>query len=146
MSDAGKTFHAVHRWARIAPRKARLVADVVRGLAVNDAIAVLEQSPKRAARLVRKVLRSAMANASQHVEVDLNALVVRESRVDAGPLLGGRARWQPRAQGRACPIHKRTSHIHIRLGESVEAGRRRKRGGPASAAPEGAEAVPAAGE
>ena len=63
MDDAPK-FKACHRWARIAPRKARLVADMVRGMPVNDAIAVLEASPQRAATLISKVVRSALANAS----------------------------------------------------------------------------------
>lgn len=137
MADAAKTFHAVHRWARIAPRKARLVADLLRGLPVNDAIAVLESHPRRGAQLLHKVLKSALANASQDVDVDLNALVVREARVDMGPLLGGRSRWRPRAMGRATPIQKRTSHLHIGLAESAE--RRRRREVPAGGAGEAAE-------
>ena len=126
MADVGRTFHAVHRWARIAPRKARSVANMLRGLPVNDAIAILETHPRRAAQLIRKVIKSALANASQDVEVDLNALVVREARVDMGPLLGGRPRWQPRAMGRATPIFKRTSHLHIDLVEAADRRRRRE--------------------
>ena len=79
---AGKSFRAVHRWARIAPRKARLVADLLRGLPVDDALAILDNQPQRAAVLLRKVVESAMANASQDLEVDLKALVVEEARVD----------------------------------------------------------------
>ena len=120
-----KTFHAVHRWARIAPRKARLVADLVRGMPVNDALAILENHPKRAAQLLQKVVRSAMSNASNDLDTDLNALVIREARVDMGPLLGGRARWRPRAMGRATPILKRTSHLRIGLQEAAELRRRR---------------------
>ncbi|MHC4223945.1 MAG: 50S ribosomal protein L22 [Planctomycetota bacterium] len=126
MADAARTFRASHRWARIQPRKARLVATLVRGMPVNDAIAVLETSPQRGARLLRKVVRSALANASQDPEVDLNALVVSEARVDMGPLLGGRARWRPRAMGRATPIRKRTSHLVIGLSEATERRRRRE--------------------
>ncbi|MHC4932220.1 MAG: 50S ribosomal protein L22 [Planctomycetota bacterium] len=126
MADAARTFRASHRWARIQPRKARLVATLVRGMPVNDAIAVLETSPQRGARLLRKVVRSALANASQDPEVDLNALVVSEARVDMGPLLGGRARWRPRAMGRATPIRKRTSHLLIGLSEATERRRRRQ--------------------
>jgi len=126
MSDAAKIFRATHRWARIAPRKARPVAALVRGLAVNDAIAVLETHPRRGAHLLKKVLKSALANASQDLDVDLNALVVSEARVDMGPLLGGRPRWRPRAMGRATPIRKRTSHLLIGLTEG--AGGRRRRG------------------
>jgi len=129
-----KSFRAIHRWARIAPRKARLVADMVRGLPVNDAVNMLEGHPKRAAYLFKKVLKSALANASQDLEVDLNALVVSESRVDEGPLLGGRARWRPRAQGRATPIHKRTSHLRVSLSEATD--RKRRRAPVAADAPE----------
>lgn len=150
-TDAEKRYRASHRHARIAPRKARLVAAMVRGMPVNDALAVLEHSPKRAAFLMRKVVRSAMANASNDLDVDLNALVVRESRVDEGPLLGGRARWRPRAQGRATPIHKRTSHIIVALAEEESLRTRRARrqapsvdsptDSPAPAADEGAAEV-----
>jgi len=114
-----KRFRAIHRWARIAPRKARLIADMVRGMPVNAAVAALENNPKRAAAFFIKVLKSAIANASHDLDVDLNALVICESRVDEGPLLGGRVRWRPRAQGRATPIHKRTSHLHISVAEPV---------------------------
>jgi len=114
---SGKTFFATHRWARIAPRKARLVADLVRGLPYEDARAVLENHPRRAAALLLKVLKSAMANASQDLDVDLKKLVVADARIDMGPLLGGRPRWRPRAMGRATPIRKRTSHIRIGLAE-----------------------------
>jgi large subunit ribosomal protein L22 len=137
---AGKSFKAVHRWARIAPRKARLVADMVRGLPVEDALAILDQHPKRASLLLRKVVKSAMANASQDLEVDLKSLVIDEARVDMGPLLGGRARWRPRSQGRAVPIHKRTSHLIVGLREA--AGRRSRRG----AAPEAPPVSPAGEE
>ena len=130
-SEPVKSYRAIHRWARIAPRKARLVADMVRGMPVNDAVSVLDGHPKRAAYLFHKVLKSAIANASQDLDVDLNALVVSESRVDEGPLLGGRVRWRPRAQGRATPIHKRTSHLRIGLSEAPELRKRRSATTPA---------------
>jgi large subunit ribosomal protein L22 len=129
-----KQFMAVHRWARIAPRKARLVADMVRGLPVNDAIAVLENHPRRAAHLLGKVVKSALSNASQDADVNLGSLVVSEVRVDMGPLLGGRARWRPRAMGRATPIRKRTSHLTIGLKEGES--RRAKKPAPAPKAQE----------
>ena len=122
-----KLYRATHRWARIAPRKARLIADMVRGLPVNDALAVLETHPRRAAYLLRKVLKSAMANASNDLDVDLKALVVHESRVDMGPLLGFRPRWRPRAMGRATPIRKRTSHLIVGLVEDASRSKRRDR-------------------
>jgi large subunit ribosomal protein L22 len=130
---ATKSFHAVHRYARIAPRKARLVADLVRGLQVDDAMAVLENQPRRAAYLLRKVLKSAMDNASQDVEVNLKGLVVTDARVDMGPLLGFRPRWRPRAMGRATPIRKRTSHLIIGLTEKESRRQRRREEEPAEA-------------
>lgn len=110
-------FRASHRHAKITARKARLVVDLVRGEPVNRALVLLDQSPKRAAVLVGKVVRSAVANAEQKTggSVDLNQLVVGEARVDEGPLLGGSKRWRPAARGRAMPYTKRTSHIHIAL-------------------------------
>jgi large subunit ribosomal protein L22 len=115
-------FRASHRHAKITARKARLVIDLVRGLPVNRALTVLERSPKRAAVLVKAVVRSAVANAEQAAEgsIDLNDLRVSEARVDEGPLLGGHIRWRPAARGRAMPYRKRTSHIHIRLAPNVQ--------------------------
>jgi large subunit ribosomal protein L22 len=110
-------YRASHRFAKITARKARLVADLVRGLPVNQAIHVLERSPKRSAVLFKSVVKSAVANAEQATEgaIDLNDLVVGEARVDEGPLLGGHMRWRPAARGRAMPYRKRTSHLHISL-------------------------------
>jgi large subunit ribosomal protein L22 len=125
MAEAAKTFQAVHRFARLAPRKAHRMALMVRGLPVNDAIAALRNDPRRAAVFVRRVVESALANAGNDADVDLGALVVKDARADMGPLLGGRVRWSPRAMGRATPIHKRTSHIRVVLAESAERRRRR---------------------
>jgi large subunit ribosomal protein L22 len=110
-------FNAKHRFAKITARKARLVVDLVRGLPVNRALVLLDRSPKRAAVLVKSVVRSAVANAEHKTggSLDLNDLVVSTARVDEGPLLGGHIRWRPAARGRAMPYHKRTSHIHISL-------------------------------
>jgi len=130
MAQSTKTFRAVHKWARIQPRKARLIATLVRGMPVNDALALLANSPQRGAKLFHKVVKSALANASHDVDIDLNALVLAESRVDAGGLLGGRQRWRPRAMGRATPIRKFTSHLRIGLAEAEE--RRSKRAQKAS--------------
>ena len=135
---ATKSFRAVHRYARIAPRKARLVAALVRGLQVDDAMAMLENNPRRAAHLLSKVLKSAMDNASQDVDVNLKGLIVADARVDMGPLLGFRPRWRPRAMGRATPIRKRTSHLIIGVTEQESRRQRRQKAEPA--------AVPEAGE
>jgi len=131
MAEPAKTFRASHRFARIAPRKAHRMALMVRGMPVNAAIAALDHDPHRAATFLKKVLESALANAGNDVDVDLNALVISDARADMGPLLGGRVRWSPRAMGRATPIHKRTSHIRVVLTEG--AGGRRRRKGPAPA-------------
>jgi large subunit ribosomal protein L22 len=132
---AGKTFFASHRHARISPYKARPVIDLVRGKGVNEALTILEYETRRAAPMIRKVLRSALANASNDMEVRLNDLVVSDARIDGGPLLGGRPRFRPRAMGRAFPIRKRTCHIVVALTEGEGgSGRRRARGKPARAA------------
>ena len=119
--EYGKTFRASHRLARISPFKARLVIDLIRGKPVEQAIMIMEYEPRRAATMIKKVLRSALANASNDLDVNLKSLVVIDARVDGAGLLNGRRRWQPRAMGRAFPILKRTSHICIVLGEPVEA-------------------------
>lgn len=115
-----KTFHAAHRHARISPYKARPVINLVRGRHVQEALQLLEYEPRRAAPMIRKVIRSAMANASNDLDVNLSRLVVVDARVDGGPLLSGRVRWMPRAKGSAAPIRKRTSHITVTLAEAGE--------------------------
>ena len=117
----GKTFKASHRMARISPFKARPVIDLIRGKPVDEAISLMDWEPRRAASLIGKVLRSALANASNDLDVNLKSLVVIDARVDGAGLLNGRRRWQPRAMGRAFPIMKRVSHISIVLGEPAEA-------------------------
>ena len=116
-----KTFRAKHSMARISPFKARPVIDLIRGKGVEDAITLMEFEPRRAASMIKKVLRSALANASNDLDVNLKSLVVIDARVDGAGLLNGRRRWQPRAMGRAFPILKRNSHISITLGEPVSA-------------------------
>ena len=113
-------FHASHMYARISARKARLVVDIVRGMQVNEALDTLKFVNKRAKPMVEKVIRSALANAEQDVNVDIDNLVISKAIVDEGPLLGGRARWRFISRGRAVPILKRTSHIKISLSELVE--------------------------
>ncbi|MBK9388489.1 MAG: 50S ribosomal protein L22 [Planctomycetes bacterium] len=116
-----QTHKAIHRYAQIGPRKVRLVVDLIRGTDVNKAFEILRFCPKRAAYFVEKVLRSAVANAAQDPEVNVNRLVVRETFVDSGPLLQGRLRFRPGPMGRAHPIRKRTCHIHVVLGEDAAA-------------------------
>jgi large subunit ribosomal protein L22 len=133
------TFKASHNHARTTARKARLVIDMIRGMPVNTALRVLDRSPRRAAVLVAKVVRSAVANAEQDEHVDPNQLMVQVARVDEGPLLGGFVRWRPGARGRAMPIRKRTAHIHVVLTPRLPV---------AAAAPAAADAgtAPVAGE
>jgi large subunit ribosomal protein L22 len=101
---------AKHRYARIASQKARLVADQIRGKSVGEALKVLEFSPKRAAKLLRKVLESAIANAEHNNGADVDDLKVKTIFVDEGPHM---KRFMARAKGRGARILKRTSHISI---------------------------------
>jgi large subunit ribosomal protein L22 len=101
---------AIARYQSISPRKCRLVADMVRGQGVEDALAVLDFTPKKAARFVAKTLRSAVANAENNNNLDVDTLFVKTIMVDPGPTSG---RFRPRAQGRATAIRKRTSHITV---------------------------------
>ena len=113
-----KRFVATYMGARISAYKARPVIDLVRGKPIEVALKMLEFEPRRAAPMIRKVLKSALANAGNDMDVKLQRLVVVEARVDGGPLLSGRKRFRPRAMGRAFAILKRTSHIRVALAES----------------------------
>lgn len=115
--DQTAEFTAKHRYARITQRKARLVADMIRGRSANEALEILEFSPKRAAAFYLKVLRSAMANASQDEGVNLNRLYVSDARGDDGPMLNNRLRFRPGPQGRAMPYAKKTSHLTVKVRE-----------------------------
>jgi large subunit ribosomal protein L22 len=108
---------AVARTVRIAPRKVRLVVDLIRGKQVGEAVAILNLTPKAASPIVEKVLKSALANAEHNYEMDVNSLVISQAFVDEGPTL---KRFRPRAMGRASQINKRTSHITIVLSEKKE--------------------------
>jgi large subunit ribosomal protein L22 len=98
------------RYVRISPMKARRVVDLVRGLPVDEALALLQFAPQAASETVFKVLESAVANAETAEDLDRNTLVVSKAMVDEGPTM---KRWRPRAQGRATRINKRTSHITL---------------------------------
>ena len=108
---------AIAKTVRIAPRKVRLVVDLIRGKQVGEAVAILQLTPKAASPVVEKVLKSAIANAEHNYDLDINNLVVSEVFVDEGPTL---KRFRPRAMGRASAINKRTSHITIVLSEKKE--------------------------
>jgi len=102
------------RYVRISPRKVRLIADLIRGRSIDDAMKILKFTEKRSAPLVGKLIASAVANATdKDAGVDADALFVKSIYVDGGPTL---RRYLPRAQGRATRILKRTSHITVELG------------------------------
>jgi large subunit ribosomal protein L22 len=107
-------IRAEAKWVRISPRKARLVAEHIRGRSVLEARSVLAFTPREAARELDKVLRSAVANAeSQHQLAD-DRLYVSAAYVDEGPVM---KRWRARARGRVARIHKRTCHITVKVAE-----------------------------
>ena len=107
---------AVAKYVRIAPRKARLVADEVRGKSYPEAVSILRFTNKRAAQIVGGVVQSAAANAEHNSDADPDELFIREIRVDEGPTI---KRYRARAMGRATMIRKRTSHISVELGAPV---------------------------
>ncbi len=100
------------KYVRSAPRKARLVMDHIRGKEVAEARAILRHTPRSAATDIAKLLESAVANAENNFELDPGELKIGTAFVDEGPTI---KRFRPRAQGRATPIHKRTSHMTITL-------------------------------
>lgn len=105
---------AIAKFMRISPRKVRIVADNIKGKPVESAIGMLTFTPKKAGRILLKVVKSAVANAEQNADVDVDNLFVKTVRVDEGPTM---KRWRARAQGRAYRINKRTSHITVVLDE-----------------------------
>ena len=111
-------YQASHRFARIAPRKARLIMDLIRGRDVDDAIAMLKFSKQRASGMVEKVIRSAVANANEQETANIrNTLYVAKAWADPGPII---KRFQPKDRGKAYPIQKKTSHLCVELGEREE--------------------------
>ena len=120
-----KLARATAKFVRVSPRKARLVADLVRGKSVQEARAILAFATRDAAVPVRKVLESAAANADNNHGMRSDELVLAHVTVDPGPTI---KRFRPRAMGRATPILKRTCHITIGLAEAPDgSGRRRGR-------------------
>ncbi|MDI9420955.1 MAG: 50S ribosomal protein L22 [Bacillota bacterium] len=108
---------AVARHIRISPRKARQVIDLIRGKDVDEALAILRFTPKGGSPAIEKVVRSAVANAENNFDMDVDSLFVAECYVDQGPTL---KRIRPRARGMANRIRKRTSHITVILREREE--------------------------
>lgn len=138
---------AVYKYARISPLKMRDVAREIQGLPVNQALDILNFTPRKAAVLIGKTLRSAIANAENNFDLDADALVVKEAQVGEGPRF---KRFKPRARGGAAPIIKRTSHIRIVVSDEVEiaAPKAKSKGGskPKAAKPAPKQAEPVAAE
>ena len=111
-------FRSSHRYARISPRKARLLMDLIRGRDVDDALTLLRFAKQRASGMVEKVIRSAVANANEQETAPIrNTLFVAEARVDPGPII---KRFQPKDRGKAYPIMKRTSHLVVQVDQREE--------------------------
>ena len=108
-----RLWSATHRFARISPRKVKLLIDLIRGRKCGEAMDQLRFSPRRSARMIENVLKSAMVNADEQ-EANMRSLFVKEARVDGGPYY---RRWRPKDRGRAHPIAKRTSHIVVTVAE-----------------------------
>lgn len=105
---------AVLRSVRLSPQKGRLVADQVRGLAVDKALNILKFSPKKGARIIQKVVESAIANAEHNDGADIDELKITRILVEQGPVF---KRFRPRAKGRASKILKPTCHIFVTVGD-----------------------------
>jgi large subunit ribosomal protein L22 len=112
-TEHGTTWRAIHWFARIGPRKARLLMSLIRGRPCHEALDLLRFNHRRAARMVEAVLRSAINNAEQD-EANVGQLRVVEARADGGPYY---RRWRPKDRGRAHPIAKRTSHLIVKVAE-----------------------------
>ena len=105
---------ATLRYARVSPQKCRLVADVIRGKSVDDALRTLTFSPKKSARIVKKVLESAIANAEHNHGADIDELKISNIEINEGP---GLRRYRARAKGRGTRIIKRNSHIIVQVAD-----------------------------
>lgn len=103
-------YQASHRFAKISARKVRPLADLIRGKSAEQALDLLRYQPQRGARLLEKVLKSALGNAEEQREANVRALRVVDARVDVGPMF---KRIRPRARGMWYPILKRSSHIQV---------------------------------
>jgi len=105
---------AMARYLRLSPRKARLNAELIRGKRVEEALNILSQTPRHGAKVVSKVVRSALANAQQNKSIDVDTLFIKTIFVNQGPTL---KRFRARPMGRAARIRKRTCHITVVLSE-----------------------------
>ncbi len=107
---------AVSKYVRISPRKVHIMIGAVKGKPVETALEILKFMPQKAASIVEKIIRSAVSNADQHPDIDVDSLVIRNIIADQGPTL---KRFKARARGRGTRILKRTSHITVILAEDT---------------------------
>ncbi len=107
---------AVSKYVRISPRKVHIMIDAVKGKPVETALEILKFMPQKAAYIVEKIIRSAVSNADQHPDIEVDSLVIRNIIADQGPTL---KRFKARARGRGTRILKRTSHITVILAEDA---------------------------
>lgn len=106
-------YQSTHRFAQISARKVRPLADLIRGKTAEQALEILRYQPQRGARMLEKVLKSALGNAEVQRESNVRSLSVIDARVDGGPII---KRMRPRARGMWYPVLKRSSHIHVAVG------------------------------
>ncbi|WP_071130216.1 50S ribosomal protein L22 [Enterococcus timonensis] len=114
MAEQITSARATANTVRTSPRKARITIDLVRGKSVGEAISILKFTPNKNAGIIEKVLMSAIANAENNFDLDVENLFVKEAFVNEGPTM---KRFRPRAKGSASPINKRTSHITVVVSE-----------------------------
>ena len=105
------------KFIRVSPRKSRQVMDLIRGKNIGEAVGILKNTPRKASKLIEKVLHSAVANAENNHDMIADELYIKKAYVNEGPTM---KRFRPRAQGSASPINKRTSHISIVVSEKKE--------------------------
>ena len=114
MSERITSAKATAKTVRVSPRKSRLVIDLIRGKSVGEAVSILKFSPNKAAGIIEKVLMSAVTNAENNFDLDVEDLVISEAFINEGPTM---KRFRPRAKGSASPINKRTSHVTVVVSE-----------------------------
>ena len=123
------------KFVRLSPKKARDVAREIQGLPVSTALDILTFTPKKAAMLISKTLRTAIADAEHNFSLDTNTLVIKEATIGAGPTL---RRFKPRAKGAAGPILRRTSHIRVVLTGALPEKKVRKKSAAKAVEPDAA--------
>ena len=116
LRESLKHRKATLRYLRIAPRKVRAVADIIRGRRIEEALAILDYTRRSAAEPLARMLRGALANVSEVENIDVDTLKIKEILVDQGPTI---KRYRPRAMGRATMVQKKTSHVSLLLEEEA---------------------------